>query len=48
MTKDEVQLGGLTTVQIVAIVLAVLVLLAGSAVFVAIYFTKKKDAENLN
>ncbi len=48
MTKDEVQLGGLTTVQIVAIILAVLVLLAGSAVFVAIYFTKKKDAENLN
>lgn len=46
MTKDDVQLGGLTTVQIVAIVLAVLVLLAGSTVFMAIYFTKKKQAEN--
>ena len=46
MTKDEVQLGGLTTVQIVSIILAILVLLAGSTVFVAIYFTKKKQTEN--
>ncbi|MBQ9276464.1 MAG: SH3 domain-containing protein, partial [Clostridia bacterium] len=46
MTKDEVQLGGLTTVQIVSIILAILVLLAGSTVFVAIYFTKKKQNEN--
>ena len=46
MTKDEVQLGGLTTVQIVAIVLAILVLLAGTTVFTAIYFTKKKQADN--
>ena len=46
MTKDDVQLGGLTTVQIVAIVLAILVLLAGSTVFTAIYLTKKKQAEN--
>ena len=44
MRKDDVQLGGLTTVQIVSIILAILVLLAGSTVFTAIYFTKKKQA----
>ncbi len=44
MKKDDVQLGGLTTVQIVSIILAVLVLLAGSTIFAAIYFTKKKQS----
>ena len=46
MRKDDVQLGGLTTVQIVSIILAVLVLLAGSTIFFAIYMTKKKSESN--
>ena len=44
MRSEDVQLKGLTTVQIISIVLAVLVLLAGSTVFAAIYLTKKKEA----
>ncbi|MDE6303161.1 MAG: SH3 domain-containing protein, partial [Clostridia bacterium] len=45
MTKDEVQIGGLTTVQIVAIVLVIFVLIAGTCIFVAIYLTRKKADE---
>ena len=45
MIKDEVQIGGLTTVQIVAIVLAVFVLIAGTCIFIAIYLTRKKAEE---
>lgn len=43
MHKDDVELGALTSVQIVAIVLAIAVLLAGTTIFAAIYLTKKKS-----
>lgn len=43
--KNNVKLDGLTTVQIVAIVLAIIVALAGSAIFASIYLTRK-NAEN--
>ncbi len=46
MRKSEVEFGGLTTVQIVAIVLAVFVVLSGICVFAAIQLTKKKAAES--
>ena len=46
MAKDDVKLSGLTTVQIISIVLAILVLLAGSTVFAALYLTKKKSENN--
>ena len=43
--KSELKIDGLTTVQIVAIVLAIVVALAGSAIFASIYITRK-NAEN--
>lgn len=43
--KDNIKLDGLTTVQIVAIVLAIVVALAGTAIFASIYLTRK-NAEN--
>lgn len=43
--KDNLKLDGLTTVQIVAIVLAIVVALAGTAIFASIYLTRK-NAEN--
>lgn len=45
MLKDEVQLKGLTSVQIIAIVLAVFVALTGICIFIIIEVTKKKDDE---
>ncbi len=48
MRKKEVKLDGLTTVQIAAIVIACLVVVAGAGVFVAIYLTKKKQDEAQN
>ena len=45
MTIDEVQIGGLTTVQIVAIVLVIFVLIAGTCIFIAIYLTRKRADE---
>lgn len=43
--KSQLKIDGLTTVQIVAIVLAIVVALAGSAIFASIYITRK-NAEN--
>ena len=43
--KSELKIDGLTTVQIVAIVLSIVVALAGSAIFASIYITRK-NAEN--
>ena len=43
--KLHIKIDGLTTVQIVAIVLAIIVALAGSAIFASIYLTRK-NAEN--
>lgn len=45
MLKSEVELDGLTTVQIIAIVVACLVAVAGVGIFIAIETTKKKAAE---
>ncbi|MDE7373313.1 MAG: SH3 domain-containing protein, partial [Clostridia bacterium] len=45
MLKGEVELDGLTTVQIIAIVVACLVAVAGVGIFIAIETTKKKAAE---
>ncbi len=45
MLKEDVVIGGLTTVQIIAIVLCIIVLIAGSAIFVAIHLTKKHEEE---
>jgi len=45
MLKDEVQLHGLTSVQIIAVVLAVFVTLTAICIFVVIETTKKKSAE---
>jgi len=39
--KEHLKINGLTTVQIVAIVLAIIVALAGSAIFASIYLTRK-------
>ena len=44
MSKSDVELGALTSIQIVAIVLAIIVLLAGSTIFFAIYMTKRKQS----
>ncbi len=41
--KEHLKINGLTTVQIVAIVLAIIVALAGSAIFASIYLTRKND-----
>ncbi|MDE5601484.1 MAG: SH3 domain-containing protein, partial [Clostridia bacterium] len=47
MHKDDVKIGGLTNVQIIAIVLAIFVALTGICIFVVIEITKKKhDTEN--
>ena len=43
--KAYIKINGLTTVQIVAIVLAIIVALAGTAIFASIYLTRK-NAEN--
>lgn len=43
--KDQLKIDGLTTVQIVAIILAIIVALAGSAIFASIYLTKKNNEE---
>ena len=43
--KNQVKLEGLTTVQIVSIVLAVLVMVAGSVIFAVTYYTRKKEKE---
>lgn len=43
--KSQLKIDGLTTVQIVAIVLSIVVALAGSAIFASIYLTRK-NAEN--
>lgn len=46
MRASEVKIGGLTTVQIVAIVLSALVLIAGAGIFISIATIKKRnDAE---
>lgn len=42
---DEVQMNGLTTVQIVAIVLSVLVLVSGTVIFLVTYTYKKRSAD---
>ena len=48
MRKSEVKVGGLTTVQIVAIVLSCAVLIAGTGIFISIHALKKRnDDENL-
>ena len=39
--KEHLKINGLTTVQIVAIVLAIIVALAGSAIFASTYLTRK-------
>ena len=41
--KSELKIDGLTTVQIVAIVLSIVVAIAGSAIFASIYITRKKS-----
>lgn len=43
MRVNEVKIGGLTTVQIIAIVLSVMVLLAGTGIFISIFGIKKKN-----
>lgn len=43
MRASEVKIGGLTTVQIVAIVLSIVVLLAGTGIFISIYGIKKRN-----
>lgn len=48
MSKNEVVLDGLTTVQIVAIVLCIIVVVAGSAIFASIHLTRKNDEEKKN
>ena len=48
MRSDELKINGLTTVQIVSIVLSIVVLLAGSGIFIAIYLTKQELAKRDN
>ena len=43
--KSEIELEGLTTVQIVSIVLCCAVLVTGGVVFVVIWQTRKKEKE---
>lgn len=43
--KEQLKIDSLTTVQIVAIILAIIVALAGSAIFASIYLTKKNNEE---
>ncbi len=45
LKADEVQMNGLTTVQIVAIVLSVLVLVSGAVIFLVTYTYKKRSAD---
>ncbi len=45
MHKDEVVLDGLTTVQIIAIVLSIVVVITGSAIFASIHLTRKSHAD---
>ncbi len=45
MLKTEVQIDGLTTVQIISIVVACIVAVAGVGIFIAIEITKKKSLE---
>lgn len=44
--KSQLKIGALTTVQIVAIVLSIIVAVAGFAIFASIYLTKKNADEN--
>ena len=46
--KAHIKIDGLTTVQIVAIVLAIIVALAGSAIFASIYLTRKNSENKKN
>lgn len=46
--KSHIKIDGLTTVQIVAIVLAIIVALAGSAIFASIYLTRKNAESKKN
>ncbi len=46
--KEHLKINGLTTVQIVAIVLAIIVALAGSAIFASIYLTRKNGEKEKN
>lgn len=48
MRNSEVKIGGLTTVQIVAIVLSALVLVAGTGIFISIYSIKKRNDNEAN
>lgn len=48
MLKDDVVLDGLTTVQIVAIVLCIIVVIAGSAIFASVHLTRKNEEEKKN
>jgi len=45
MLKDEVKIGGLTTVQIISIVLAIFVAAVGIGVFIAVEYSRKKANE---
>ena len=45
MRKADVQIDGLTTVQIVAIAVSCIVAVAGIGIFIAIEVTKKKSEE---
>lgn len=46
--KAEVKIDGLTTVQVIAIVLAIIVALAGIAIFASIHLTKKNSEDKEN
>lgn len=39
--KSQLKIGTLTTVQIVAIVLSIIVAIAGAAIFASVYMTRK-------
>ncbi len=48
MRASEIKIGGLTTVQIVAIVLSVLVLIAGTGIMISIFAIKKRGDDEAN
>ncbi|MEG1663246.1 MAG: hypothetical protein RR338_04600, partial [Clostridia bacterium] len=43
MASQDLQISGLTTVQIIAIVLSIVVVIAGAIVFIAVLLTKRKE-----
>lgn len=45
IVKEQLKIEGLTTVQVVAIILSIIVALAGIAIFASIYLTKKNNEE---